>query len=62
MWIFAPDILYPLPNWISMNLPKRDELSLRIVRALPNASSNGFDASTCSATLLVSPALLTAAR
>ncbi len=33
-------------NWISMNFPKREELSLRSVLALPNASSNGVDCST----------------
>jgi hypothetical protein len=30
-----------------MYLPKRDELSLRTVRALPNASKMGLDCSTC---------------
>lgn len=34
-------------NWISVNLPKREELSLRTVLALPNASSRGLDSSTC---------------
>ena len=33
-----------------MNLPKRGELSLRIVRALPNDSSIGFDCRTCCST------------
>jgi hypothetical protein len=32
---------------ISTNLPKREELSLRLVLALPNASSSGLDSSTC---------------
>ena len=32
---------------ISTNLPKREELSLREVLALPNASSSGLDSSTC---------------
>ena len=45
-----------------MNLPKRDELLLRSVRAFPKASSSGFEASTCSATRLVSPDLETKAR
>ena len=30
------------PKWILMNLPKRDELLLRCVFALPNASVIGF--------------------
>ena len=33
---------------ISTNLPKRDELSLRTVLALPKASSRGLDSRTCS--------------
>ena len=45
----APDILYSELNWISMNLPNRDELLFRSVRALPKASSSGLDASTCRA-------------
>ena len=50
-------------NCISMNLPKRDELLLRSVRALPNASSSGLDDSTWAATLFCPPpALLTTAR
>ena len=35
-------------NEISTNLPKREELSLREVLALPKASSKGLDSSTCS--------------
>ena len=34
-----------------MNLPKRDELLLRIVFAFPNASSAGTDIETCSSTV-----------
>jgi hypothetical protein len=44
----APEMRPSLLNWISTNLPNRDELSLRTVLALPNASSSGFDSSTCS--------------
>jgi hypothetical protein len=33
-------------NWSSTNFPKRDELSLRTVRAFPNASRIGFDSRT----------------
>jgi hypothetical protein len=44
----APEIRPSLLNWISTNLPKREELSLRTVFALPKASSSGFDSSTCS--------------
>ena len=32
---------------MSMYFPKRDELSLRMVRALPNDSRIGFDCRTC---------------
>ena len=35
-------------NEISVNFPKREELSLREVLALPKASSKGLDSSTCS--------------
>ena len=49
-------------NCISMNLPKRELLLLRLVLALPKASRSGLEASTCFAMRLVSPALLTAAR
>lgn len=31
-----------LEKWIRMNLPKRDELLFRTVRALPKASNTGF--------------------
>jgi len=37
-------------NWIRTNLPKRDELSLRTVLALPKASRRGFMPSTLWAT------------
>ena len=47
---WAPSIRNWPSNCIWINLPKRDELSLRRVRALPKASSSGLDASTCSAT------------
>ena len=39
----APAILYcRLENWISMNLPKRDELLLRDVLALPAGGGGGW--------------------
>ena len=34
-------------NSICVNLPKREELSLRTVLALPNASRRGLDSRTC---------------
>jgi len=42
-----PEMRCLLSNWISMNFPKRLELSLRTVLALPNASSSGLDSNTC---------------
>ena len=44
----APDTRPATSKSISTNLPKREELSLRTVFALPNASSRGLDSSTCS--------------
>ena len=38
----APTMLPERSKWMLMNLPKRLELSLRSVLALPNASSSGF--------------------
>ena len=35
---------------ISIYLPKREELSLRMVRALPNASRIGLESRTCCST------------
>ena len=43
----APEMRPSALNWISVNLPKREELSLRTVLALPKASSSGLDSSTC---------------
>ena len=37
-------------NCISMNFPKREELSFRVVHALPKASSSGLDSSTLTST------------
>ena len=41
-----------------MNLPKRDELLLRDVLALPKASSTGFDCRIASASVSMPPPLL----
>ena len=38
----APPIRPAPSNWISMNLPNRDELSLRIVLAFPKPSRIGL--------------------
>ena len=47
----APLMQFLESNWISMNFPKRDELSLRTVLALPNVSRIGLDWSTCCSTV-----------
>lgn len=46
----APEMRPSESNCICAYLPKRDELSLRTVLALPNASSSGLDSSTCCST------------
>ena len=43
----APVTRPPASNEISVNLPKREELSFLDVLALPNASKSGLDSSTC---------------
>lgn len=40
--ISAPESLPMGPKWIRINLPNRDELSLRVVFALPKASRTGL--------------------
>lgn len=40
--ISAPASLPMGPKWIRINLPNREELSLRVVFAFPNASRMGF--------------------
>ena len=42
----APQMRPVMSKRSSTNLPKRLELSLRLVLAFPNASSSGFDSST----------------
>lgn len=49
--ISAPASLPIGPKWIRINLPKRDELSLRTVFALPKASNTGFVWTTWSSRL-----------
>lgn len=51
----APTIAPAGPNSILINLPKRDELLLRIVCALPKASMIGFAWIIFSSRLLASP-------
>ena len=46
----APEMRPAAENWISTNLPKREELSLRTVLALPKASRSGLDSRTCCST------------
>ena len=46
--MLAPQMRPETSKRSSTNLPKREELSLRLVLALPKASSSGFDSSTCS--------------
>ena len=54
----APTML-PLGSMrILTNLPKRDELLLRAVLALPNASSTGLDCRMASARVSMPPPLL----
>ena len=45
--MLAPDTRPAPSKSISTNFPKREELSLRTVLALPKASSRGFDSRTC---------------
>ena len=45
--MLAPDTRPAPSKSISTNFPKREELSLRTVLALPKASSRGLDSSTC---------------
>ena len=53
--IAAPLMAFLPSNWISMNFPKRDELSLRTVFAFPNASSRGLDSKTFCSTGRAAP-------
>ena len=50
--MLAPQMRPETSNRSSTNFPKREELSLRLVLALPNASSSGFDSSTWSQPML----------
>lgn len=40
--MYPPTTLYRVSKWISMNLPKREELLFRVVFALPKASKIGL--------------------
>lgn len=51
--ILAPTISLVLSNKISMYFPNRDELSFRVVFALPNASMIGFVARICCSVSLI---------
>ena len=44
--MLAPDTRPAPSKLISVNFPKREELSLRTVLALPKASSKGLDSRT----------------
>lgn len=45
----SPPANFPVPEkWVRINLPKRDELLLRTVLALPKASNTGLVCTICS--------------